>query len=306
MVRFFSSRIIIIYKENRRINILYKYHCNYCNKDFEFQKSQQVGSHVRNCKMNPKQKQIIEKISKSLKYKRKEYSFNCKRCGKQYKLLLTQNQFKAGKYKKHCSRNCANVRNHSQQTKSKISKSLTKPKFVPKVLIKQCNYCHNYFIFEMKSKNQKGKFCSNSCKSKYYSSTPFSNTKKVLKINENIVLNEDYKAYIYKTTNMINGKFYIGMHTSNDIQNDNYLGSGIALNRAIKKYGRQNFKRQILKQFDNYQEAFQYQKKIVNQNLVKDEDCYNLTIGGYGGPHFKSKHHSNNTKNKISESLKNK
>lgn len=51
--------------------------------------------------------------------------------------------------------------------------------------------------------------------------------------------------FIYKTTNLINNKFYIGKHSTNDL-NDNYLGSGTALNRAIKKYGRKNFKREIL------------------------------------------------------------
>lgn len=50
---------------------------------------------------------------------------------------------------------------------------------------------------------------------------------------------------IYKITNIINNKIYIGQHFSNDV-NDNYFGSGIALRRAIKKYGRKNFTKDIL------------------------------------------------------------
>ena len=48
---------------------------------------------------------------------------------------------------------------------------------------------------------------------------------------------------IYKTTNLINGKIYVGKD-SND--NPNYLGSGIVLKNAIDKYGRKSFKKEIL------------------------------------------------------------
>jgi group I intron endonuclease len=43
--------------------------------------------------------------------------------------------------------------------------------------------------------------------------------------------------YIYQTKNLIDEKIYVGVHLSNDINNDNYLGSGIHLKRAIKKHG---------------------------------------------------------------------
>jgi hypothetical protein len=43
--------------------------------------------------------------------------------------------------------------------------------------------------------------------------------------------------FIYKTTNLLNGKYYIGMHVTNQID-DGYLGSGKYLNNAIKKYGK--------------------------------------------------------------------
>lgn len=55
---------------------------------------------------------------------------------------------------------------------------------------------------------------------------------------------------IYKTTNLCNGKYYIGQHRTNNV-NDDYLGSGIILKDAIKKYGKNNFKKEILFIFDN-------------------------------------------------------
>jgi group I intron endonuclease len=55
---------------------------------------------------------------------------------------------------------------------------------------------------------------------------------------------------IYKTTNLINGKIYVGQHfTSAD---DGYLGSGLVIKKAISKYGKQNFKREILEHVNEF------------------------------------------------------
>ena len=56
--------------------------------------------------------------------------------------------------------------------------------------------------------------------------------------------------YIYKTTNLKNGKFYVGMHSSDNL-NDGYLGSGTRLRRSIRKNGKENFKIEILEFFPN-------------------------------------------------------
>ena len=85
--------------------------------------------------------------------------------------------------------------------------------------------------------------------------------------------------YFYKITNNINNKFYYGIHSTFNI-NDGYMGSGSALNRAIKKYGIENFSKEILKFFDSREELELYEAKIVNKNLLDDINCYNIALGG--------------------------
>lgn len=85
--------------------------------------------------------------------------------------------------------------------------------------------------------------------------------------------------YVYKITNNINNKFYYGVHNTNNL-NDNYMGSGIKLNEAFKKYGKENFTKEIIKFFDTSKEAFEYEKVIVTDELIKDSSCYNIQPGG--------------------------
>lgn len=92
--------------------------------------------------------------------------------------------------------------------------------------------------------------------------------------------------YFYKTTNNINGHYYYGVHATNDI-NDGYMGSGTRLNRAFKKYGRSNFTKTIFRYFVDMNDMFEYEKLIVNDDLVKDPNCYNLISGGHGGHGYK-------------------
>lgn len=88
--------------------------------------------------------------------------------------------------------------------------------------------------------------------------------------------------FIYKTTNITNGKYYIGVHSTSDL-NDGYLGSGLALKDAIRKYGKENFKREVLEFFDSAEEAFKKEMQIVNEAFLELEETYNLKIGGSGG-----------------------
>ena len=85
---------------------------------------------------------------------------------------------------------------------------------------------------------------------------------------------------IYKTTNTINNKYYIGVHNGNDKW---YKGSGTALKRAIKLHGGENFVTETLEECTTEQEAFVREAELVTEELVKDRNCYNIKLGGKGG-----------------------
>lgn len=87
---------------------------------------------------------------------------------------------------------------------------------------------------------------------------------------------------VYETINKINGKKYIGMHATNNLD-DNYLGSGRLLLKAISKYGVHNFEKNILFVFDNFDEMAEKEREICNEEIVKDQNYYNLKTGGEGG-----------------------
>ena len=93
-------------------------------------------------------------------------------------------------------------------------------------------------------------------------------------------MNKTYKYhYFYKITNLINDHFYYGVHNTDNL-NDGYMGSGKRLALAYKKYGIENFKKEILKFFNTKEDAFEYESEIVNEYLVNINECYNLTNGG--------------------------
>ena len=83
---------------------------------------------------------------------------------------------------------------------------------------------------------------------------------------------------IYKITNKINGKFYIGMHKTNNLE-DGYMGSGKLIKRAIEKHGVDNFKKEILHIFNDEDKMIAKEKELV----VLSEQSYNLCDGGKGG-----------------------
>lgn len=89
---------------------------------------------------------------------------------------------------------------------------------------------------------------------------------------------------IYKITNLLNKKIYIGKHITSNLD-DGYYGSGKLIIKAIKKYGKQNFKKEILFLCQNQQQLNQKQKELVNQQFIKQNTNYNLTLGGTGSWH---------------------
>lgn len=96
--------------------------------------------------------------------------------------------------------------------------------------------------------------------------------------------------FIYKTTNLKNGKFYIGMHSTNNLD-DCYLGSGKHLRNSVYYHGKENFKREILEFCENKESLSKREREIVNEELISNPKCMNLILGGKGGGGFSSEEH---------------
>lgn len=99
--------------------------------------------------------------------------------------------------------------------------------------------------------------------------------------------------YVYKTTNLVNGKYYIGVRCTNYI-NDGYIGCGIKSYKeaklktktnngfcfAVVKHGYHNFKKEIIKFFESREDAYDFESSIVTEKEVCDSNCYNIALGG--------------------------
>lgn len=124
---------------------------------------------------------------------------------------------------------------------------------------------------------------------------------------------------IYKITNLLNGKMYIGQHKTSNLD-DGYMGSGLLIERAIKKYGKENFRKEWLMFCEDEEELNYMERVYVDQTWVDRSDTYNLTLGGDISPFaskpkgwnkgknngFFGKRHSEANKKKWSEMKKGK
>ena len=92
----------------------------------------------------------------------------------------------------------------------------------------------------------------------------------------------DNTYIVYCTTNLINGKKYIGSHTRNL---NKYMGSGVDITKAIKKYGKDNFIKQILAEVDSYEMMRKLEEYWCEYFDVKNNKLfYNRTNKGVGSP----------------------
>jgi hypothetical protein len=106
-----------------------------------------------------------------------------------------------------------------------------------------------------------------------------------------------FKYIVYKTTNKINNKIYIGVHRTNVDINDGYIGCGLynseksikqfkhyKFHYAVKKYGVSNFIRETLFEFEDSEEgkrqAYKKEAELVNREFLKRKDVYNTCLGG--------------------------
>lgn len=101
--------------------------------------------------------------------------------------------------------------------------------------------------------------------------------------------------YTYQTKNILNGKTYIGVHSTNKL-NDGYIGCGIrsesscrsqikagrnySFINAVSKYGYKNFKKEILSFYENIEEAYEDESFMVNKDYILKKDNYNVCLGG--------------------------
>ena len=88
--------------------------------------------------------------------------------------------------------------------------------------------------------------------------------------------------YLYQIINLINGKIYIGAHSTDNLD-DGYFGSGSLLKKAIRKYGQENFVKITLYEVGCSDDLYKKEAEIVTLDFVERSDTYNLKVGGYGG-----------------------
>lgn len=113
------------------------------------------------------------------------------------------------------------------------------------------------------------------------------------------------KIYIYKITNLINGKIYIGKHCDqSNAEFDNYMGSGIIIKQAQQKYGIENFKKEILEEctIETVNNRERHWIKLLHSN--NKNIGYNITSGGDGGNTFTSNPNAEQIRIKMSERVK--
>lgn len=269
-----------------------------------------VGGLQRN-KLHPQKEKInyIEKI--------------CEKCGKEF--TLENNHY--NRKRRFCSRACANSRIITNVVKDKIRASLEMTRRKKNNLKRQgrkenynytyvqdnpqldlpihtCKICGKQFYHTYLRKTCK----DFNCKSSFHKQVQKDIWKNKSKIHykKGKEWTEDackqiYKYYFtYKITNLVNGKYYLGIHATDNLE-DGYMGSGINIKKALKKYGKNNFKKEILEYFCCYKDLAEAEYKLITKEVLEDKNNYNLTSGGIGGPCFRGKHHSEETLNFLKQ-----
>lgn len=107
--------------------------------------------------------------------------------------------------------------------------------------------------------------------------------------------------YLYKTTCLITDRYYIGIHSTDNLK-DGYIGSGKRLWLSIKKHGKENHTLEILEMLSGRKALCEREKEVVTTDLLDDPLCMNLITGGGEAVGFRGSH-SEETKQRIRAKL---
>lgn len=113
-------------------------------------------------------------------------------------------------------------------------------------------------------------------------------------------MNKEFN-FVYVTTNLENGKKYIGKHSTDDMF-DGYYGTGELIKKAYKKYGKDSFETKIIKFFDTEDEAYDYEEFLVDESIIYDDRYYNIDLGGKGS--MRGRKHKESSKKQTSDKMK--
>lgn len=87
--------------------------------------------------------------------------------------------------------------------------------------------------------------------------------------------------YLYKTTCLVTNRYYIGIHSTNNLE-DGYMGSGKRLRYSIRKYGKENHIKEILELFETRELLVEAEKTAITEYMLIDNNCMNIVEGGGG------------------------
>jgi len=250
--------------------------CKFCGKCFSITG---IKSHEKWCYLNPDIKKDCPVCGKPIKnLKNKTCSYKCSNNFYSYKRKVI------GTKKAKCIKCNKEFDIHLQRSSKKfICDSCNPVKKVHNPAKKiNCKFCNRSIIIQNIKRHEQA--CKNNPNCKH--------------IKYNYKRKDIRTGYIYKTTNLINQKLYIGKCKGMPEDSKKYLGSGIIITKAIQKYNKKNFKKVILEIIinDDLNERERYW--IDYYNSFKGIG-YNLTPGGDGGPLFQDHHHTEETKKLI-------
>ena len=88
--------------------------------------------------------------------------------------------------------------------------------------------------------------------------------------------------YLYKTTCLVTNRYYIGMHSTCNLD-DGYMGSGKRLRYSMRKHGVDNHKKEIIEFFESRELLIEAEKEAITPDMIIDDMCMNIMSGGTGG-----------------------